>query len=347
LGLAEHPRVKTAVAEAATRFGTGAGSARLLGGNLPVHESLEEALARFKQAEAALVFSTGYMANLGVVTALVGPGDLVIGDRFNHASLIDACRLSKATFRLFPHRDTARLAAVLKRHRSQHRRALIVTEGVFSMDGDLAPLPEIVEVAQQHEAWVLVDDAHGTGVFGEGGRGTVSHFGLSGILQMGTLSKALGSLGGYVTGPRTVIELLKNKARSFIYTTALPPASAAAAREALRVIEAEPVWIERLWKNAGEMRAGLTALGVPLVSQESPILPVRIGDAQETMRLAGALLAAGVYAPGIRPPTVPARSSRIRISVSAAHTPEDLTAALEVFQKVFVGRAHPARQMVF
>ncbi len=346
LGLTEHPRVKAAAAEAVTRFGTGAGSARLIGGNLPLHESLEEGLARFKQSEAALVFSTGYMANLGAVTALVGSGDLVIGDRFNHASLIDACRLSKATFRVFPHRDTACLAAALKRHRGQHRRALIVTEGVFSMDGDLAPLPEIVEAARQYDAWVLVDDAHGTGVLGEGGRGTVSHFGLSGILQMGTLSKALGSLGGYVAGPSAVIELLRNKARSFIYTTALPPASAAAAQEALRVIEAEPIWIERLWKNTEQMRAGLTALEIPLVAQESPILPVRVGDAQEAMRLAEELLAAGVYAPGIRPPTVPAGSACIRISMSAVHTPRDIAAALKAFQGVFVGEAHAVQQKV-
>lgn len=337
LGLTQHPRVVAAARDALERFGAGAGSARLLGGTFPPHEALEEALARFKQAEAALLFPTGYMANLGVVTALLGAGDLVIGDRFNHASLIDACRLSGAAFRIYPHGDAGRLEEALRRRRSQYRRVLIATEGVFSMDGDLAPLPEIVQTARKHDAWLLLDDAHATGVFGKNGRGTLEHFGIppEGTLQMGTLSKALGSVGGYVAGPRAVIDLLRNKARSFIYTTAAPPACVAAALAALKVLEEEPLWRERLWENVRAWIAGLKTAGVELISDVSPIVPVRSGTNQETLDLARTLLDQGVYAPGIRPPTVPAGSARIRTSLSALHTREELAQALEAFRWAF------------
>lgn len=337
LGLTRHPRVVAAAREALERFGAGAGSARLLGGTFPPHEALEEALARFKQAEAALLFPTGYMANLGTVTALLGAEDLVIGDRLNHASLIDACRLSGAEFRVYPHADADRLDEALKQRRSRYRRVLVITEGFFSMDGDLPPLPEIVQVARQHDGWLLLDDAHATGVFGKNGRGTLEHFGIppEGILQMGTLSKALGSVGGYVAGPRAVIDLLRNKARSFIYTTAAPPACAAAALEALRVIEEEPVWRERLWGNVRTWITGLKAARVELISEAGPIVPVRSGTNQETLDLAQALLDQGVYAPGIRPPTVPEGSARIRTSLSALHTHEELTQALEAFRWAF------------
>lgn len=334
LGLAQHPRVVAAARQALDRFGAGAGSARLIGGTFPPHEQLEERLARFKQADAALLFSTGYMANLGVITALVGPGDLVLGDRLNHASLIDACRLSGAVFRVYPHGDVERLEQALASRRSRYRRVLVVTEGVFSMDGDLPPLPEIVRVARKHDAWLLLDDAHATGVFGAGGRGTPEHFGIppEGILQMGTLSKALGSVGGYIAGPRPVIELLKNRARSFIYTTAPPPACAAAALEALNVIEEEPVWRRRLWENVRGWIAGLKEIGVERVSEQSPIVPIRVGDSRQTMELAGRLFEQGVYAPGIRPPTVPEGSARIRTSLMAVHTPEELNQGLEAFR---------------
>lgn len=336
LGLTHHPRVITAAREALERFGAGAGSARLLGGTFPPHEALEAHLARFKQAEAALLFPTGYMAALGIVTALLGPEDLVIGDRLNHASLIDACRLSGAVFRVYPHGDAGRLEEALKRRRGRYRRVLVVTEGLFSMDGDLPPLPEIAVAARKHDAWLLVDDAHATGVFGAQGRGSLEHFGIpaDGILQMGTLSKALGSVGGYLAGPRAVIEFLKNKARSFIYTTAAPPATAAAALEALRVIEEEPVWRNRLWENVHTWTAGLKALGVELVSDVSPIVPVRSGSNRETVALAQALFEQGVYAPGIRPPTVPEGSARIRTSLTALHTKQELNKGLEAFRWV-------------
>ena len=352
LGLAQHPRVIGAAREALEQFGAGAGSARLLAGTFTVHEQLEQKLAAFKQTEAALLFPTGYMANLGIVSTLMGPGDLILSDHLNHASLIDACRLSRAAFRVYPHRDLGRLESALKHRAGKFRRILIVTEGLFSMDGDIAPLPPILELARRYRAWLLIDDAHATGVLGPRGRGTLEHFGLSarqgeqecGILQMGTLSKALGSLGGYLAGPRVVIEFLKNKSRPFIYTTALPPACAAAALEALRVIEEEPQWHSRLWANVQRWVDGLKRLGLDLVSGESPIVPIRIsarggsasggGSNRATMEAAQVLFEAGIYAPGIRPPTVPAGSARIRTSLTALHTEGDLEEALKSFKNL-------------
>ena len=337
LGLAQHPRVIAAAKEAIDRFGVGAGSARLIGGTFSLHEQLEEELARFKQAEAALVFPTGYMANCGIIPSLVGPEDLVVGDRLNHASLIDACRLSGAAFRVYPHKEVDRLEEVLKTRAGRYRRVLVVTEGLFSMDGDLAPLPEIVEVTQRHGAWLLVDDAHAVGVFGENGRGSLEHFGISarGILQMGTLSKALGSLGGYLAGPPEVMELLKNKARSFIYTTSLPPSCVAAALEGLKVMQEEPIWRSQLWSRVKSWWSDLNQIGCDLISKESQIIPIQVGQPHQTMVLAKELFEAGVYAPGIRPPTVPAGSARIRTSITALHTEEDLETALAAFQQVF------------
>jgi len=335
LGLARHPAVVAAAEEAAARYGAGSGSARLIGGNLPPHEELERELARFKQAEDCLLFSTGYMANLGVITALTGPQDLVVGDRLNHASLIDACRLSGAALRVYPHADAGRLEEVLSERRGRYRRALVVTEGVFSMDGDLPPLPEIAEISRRYECWLLVDDAHGTGVFGLEGRGSLEHFSMDpkDILQMGTLSKALGSQGGYLAGPKVVVELLRNRARSFIYTTAPAPACSAAALAALEVVRREPDLRRRLWENVRRWTSGLKSLGCELISDSSPIVPVRVGGNRETMILAKALEEAGVYAPGIRPPTVPEGSARIRTSLTALHTAGDLEEALEAFKK--------------
>ncbi len=335
LGLSRHPAVVAAAEEAAARYGAGSGSARLIGGNLPPHEDLEQELARFKQAEDCLLFSTGYMANLGIITALTGPQDLVVGDRLNHASLIDACRLSGAALRVYPHADAGRLEEVLKERRGRYRRVLVITEGLFSMDGDLPPLPEISEITCRHDAWLLVDDAHGTGVFGSGGRGVLEHFGMKteGILQMGTLSKALGSQGGYLAGPRVAVELLRNRARSFIYTTAPAPACAAAALAALQVIRREPDLRRRLWENIRRWTSGLEGLGWELISKTSPIVPVHVGENRETMALARSLEEAGVYAPGIRPPTVPEGSARIRTSITSLHTAGDLEEALGAFKK--------------
>ncbi len=336
LGLTSHPEVIAAAEEAARRYGTGAGSARLIGGTFAVHEELEEELARFKQAEAALLFPTGYLANIGIITALVGRGDLVMCDRLSHASLIDGCRLSDAALRVYPHAGAGRLDEALRQRRRRYRRLLVVTEGVFSMDGDIAPLPQIAAVTRRHGGWLLLDDAHGTGVLGAGGRGTLEHFGLApeGILQMGTLSKALGSLGGYLAGPRAVVETLVNRARSFIYTTAPAPANAAAALAALRVIRREPQRLDRLRQGARLWAAGLRQAGWEILSDQSPIVPVRIGSVRRTMEAAQRLLERGVYAPGIRPPTVPAGSARIRTSITALHSEEDLSEALKAFENV-------------
>jgi len=332
LGLHLHPKVRQAAVEAIHAFGTGSGSARLLGGSLPVHEALEEALADFKGTEAALLFSTGYMANLGIITALVGKGDCVVVDHLSHASLIDACRLSGATLRVYPHKNVEQLKATLQFRPGRFGKVLVITEGLFSMDGDIAPLPEILEVVEQAGAWLLVDDAHATGVLGEGGRGTVEHFGLmdrvktAPVLQMGTLSKAIGSLGGFLAGPRVIIETARNRARSFIYTTALAPASAAAALKALQVIQAEPEIRKTLWKNIQHWIQCLEHSGVKLVSRESHIVPFQsdfgtaaAGTPQSATGLAQALLDRGVFAPGVRPPTVPAGSARIRTAVTALH----------------------------
>ncbi|MCM8794641.1 MAG: 8-amino-7-oxononanoate synthase [Candidatus Omnitrophica bacterium] len=343
LGLHLHPRVIAAAKEALEQFGAGAGSARLIGGTFPLHDQLETRLARWKGAEAAVLFPTGYMANLGILTALAGPEDLVIGDRLNHASLIDACRLSRADVRVYPHLDAARLKKALASRRARYRRVLIVTEGVFSMDGDIAPLPEIVQAAETYDAWLLVDDAHGTGVLGETGRGVLEHFGIppGAILQMGTLSKALGSLGGFLAGPRTVIEHIKNRARSFIYTTASPPPVLAAALEGLAVLQEEPLWRRRLWRSVRQWTDGLKGIGCRLVSDVSQIVPIMTGDAVRTMEFSQRLFEAGVYAPGIRPPTVPAGSSRIRTSLTALHTEADLQIALEAFRNLFEQRNVP------
>lgn len=333
LGLTTHPRVVAAAQEALRRCGTGAGASRLIAGHLAIHEELERAIAAFKQTEEALLFPAGYMANLGAITALVGPGDLVIVDRLAHASVIDACRLSRACLWVYPHRDLERLRALLAR-RKNIRRTLVATESVFSMDGDIAPLPALWELCQTSHAWLLVDDAHGTGVLGATGRGALEHFALApaeGLIQMGTLSKALASLGGFIAGSRTVVDYLRNKARSFIYTTAPPPSAAAAALAALRVVQEEPHWRERLWANVTLWVDGLRGLGLPVADSETPIVPIVLGDTARTMAVAQALRAAGIFAPGIRPPTVPKGQARIRTTVMATHDPRELHEALVKF----------------
>src|SRR3990167_2959750 len=300
LGLAGHPRIKRVAQEAIERYGWGTGASRLVSGNTTIHEALESDLCGFKGTEAALVFPSGYMANVGTVTALVGKGDIVIGDRLNHASLIDGCRLSGADFRVYAHKDVEGLDGVLRRS-SQYRKRLIVTDGVFSMDGDLAPLPHIVELAKRYKAILMVDDAHGTGVLGKKGKGTLEHYGLEGgvDVQMGTLSKALGGIGGFVTGSKTLIDYLRNKSRPFIYTTALPVAACAAAREALKIIEGEPSRREALWRNVRCLKEGLIRLrrkGFKGLNEvESPIFPIVVGDAKETVALSRSLFEKGLW----------------------------------------------------
>ncbi len=332
LGLATHPALKQAAQDAIARFGCSAGSSRLISGTMELHQQLEQRLAASKGTAAALVFPSGYHANIGVLSALMEPDDTILSDELNHASIIDGCRLSRARVQVFRHCDVAHLEALLIASRHTGRR-LIVTDSVFSMDGDVAPLAEIAALARRFDAWVMVDEAHASGVFGAYGAGVVEALGLQHAIdiQMGTLGKALGGAGAYVAGSRELIEWLINRARSFVYTTGIPPAVAASALAALEVVEHEPERRARLWHNAEVVQQGLAAMGYRLDATRSPILPVMIGDAHRTMALTDALRRRGVFAQGIRPPTVPRDTARLRVTPMATHTPEQLTRALDAF----------------
>ena len=332
LGLATHPALIRAAIQATERFGVGAGAARLVSGTLPPHEELETALAKFKGTEAALAFGSGYLANLGMIPALIGAGGLILADRLCHASLIDGCRLSGASLRVYRHNDMAHLKSLLAK-RPAKRETLIVTDGVFSMDGDLAPLPELITLADRYGARLFVDDAHGTGIMGAHGRGTLEHYGVESRLpfHMGTLGKALGTSGAYVVGPAAMIQYLINTARTFLFATAPPPATAAATVAALHVLHAEPERRARLWENRHYLHARLTRLGFQLTASASPILPIVVGNAQKTVAMADRLLELGVYAPAIRPPTVPNNTSRIRVTVTSEHSRAQLDRVLAAF----------------
>ena len=338
LGLACHPEVVEAAVRATQTYGAGSGAARLISGSLPPHQEMEQALAKFKGTEAVLTFGSGYLANIGAIPALITRGGLILADRLCHASLLDGCRLSDADFRIYRHNDMDHLASLLSKRR-KGRRTLIVTDGVFSMDGDLAPLPDLATIAQMYEADLYVDDAHGTGVMGHHGRGTIEHFGLETRipLHMGTLGKALGSSGAYLAGPDPSIRYLLHRCRSFIFATAPPPGSAAAAIAALRILQREPERRTRLWANRDRLFTGLTRGGFNLAPSCSPILPILIGQADKALRFSEELLAHGVFAPAIRPPTVPAQTSRIRVTVTSEHTTAQLEQALAVFEQA--GRA--------
>jgi len=338
LGLATHPAVVEAAVDATRRYGAGSGASRLVCGTLPPHEALETALAQFKGVEAALTFAAGYLANISVIPALVRPDGLILADRLCHASLIDGCRLSGGTLRVFRHRDMNHLERLLAR-RAPAKSTLIVTDGLFSMDGDIAPLNDITILAERYGAAVFVDDAHGTGILGRAGRGTLEHCGVESRLpyHMGTLSKALGSAGAYLVGSSAFITYLVNTCRAFTYTTAPPPGSAAAAIAALRVVKQEPERRARLWRNRDHLAQGLAGLGFRLTASESPIVPILIGDPDRAVNLAQTLLEEGVYAPAIRPPTVPPATSRIRLTVTADHSLEQIDEALAAMKKA--GRA--------
>lgn len=340
LGLACDPRVAEAAARALRDAGTGAAAARLISGNHPLHEELEAELARSKRAPAALLFPSGYAANTGAIPALVGRGDAVYSDALNHASLIDGCRLSRAAVHVFPHGDVEALDARLRADEGRFRRRLIVVDAVFSMDGGLFPLDALVDVAERHGAWTYVDDAHGTGVLGRGGRGSPEHWGVEGRLDvvMGTLGKALGTAGAFVAGSGALREWLLNRARSFVFTTGSPPALAAAALAALRIAEEEPWRRQRLRANARRLREGLAALGRPASGEpDGHIVPVLVGDAEETVRAGRRLLHRGFLAGAVRPPTVPLGTSRLRLTLSAAHTPEQVDALLAALGEVLDG----------
>jgi 8-amino-7-oxononanoate synthase len=335
LGLANHPQVKDAAIKAIEKFGVGSGASRLISGNVTPHHVLEGELASFKETEATLTFSSGYATNIGVIPNLARADSLILADRLCHASLIDGCRLSPATLRVFHHNDVNHLKRLLAKTRSR-TSTLILTEGVFSMDGDVAPLPEIARLAEEYGATLLIDDAHGTGVMGATGRGTVEHFGLDSrhILQMGTLSKALGSSGGFIAGPKDFVAYLVNTARSFIYTTAPPPAIAAAASAALAIIRQEPQRRVMLWRNREFLHNGLVTMGFQLTDTQSPILPIMVNDPELGVRMSQHLRAEGVWIPAVRPPTVPKGTSRLRITVTADHSLEHLETALRALRKV-------------
>jgi 8-amino-7-oxononanoate synthase len=333
LGLAADPRVIDAAREAAGAFGWGAGASPLVSGWSGAHQELAEALAEFERVEAVALFPTGFAANLGTIAALVGPGDGVYLDRLDHASLIDGARLSGARLRVYPHGEAERLGAILgrDRERGRFRRTLIATDGVFSMDGDLAPLADLADLAERFGAMLLVDEAHGTGVFGPDGRGAAAACGVAERVhvRVGTLSKALGSLGGFVAGSRRLIDWLTNHARTLVYSTALPPAAAAAAAAALGIARAEPWRRARVLQGGRSLVAALGRAGLTIGPSAGSIVPVMFGTPELAMARAEHLLGRGLYVPAIRPPTVPAGTSRLRISLSAAHRDSDLAALVD------------------
>jgi glycine C-acetyltransferase len=344
LGLTHHPRLRAAAERAVREYGVGSGAVRTIAGTMSLHEQLEHDLAEFKGAEAALVFQSGFSANTGVMPVVAGERDLFVSDALNHASIIDGMRLSRARREVYPHKDVDALRQILARATRQgdpdtgepYRLILVVTDGVFSMDGDIAPLPAIVEAAEEHTAAVLVDDAHGSGVLGDHGRGSIDHFGLHGrvAIQVGTLSKAVGVLGGYVAGSRALRELLTQRARPFLFSTSHPPAVAAACIEALAVMQQEGQLFERLWANTRRFKAELQRLGFDTGVSETPITPIMVGESEAAIRLSDRLFEAGVFAMPIGFPTVPKGLARIRVMNTAAHSRADLDQGLAAFAAV-------------
>ena len=335
LGLTTHPRLREAALEAVRTLGAGSGSVRTIAGTMDIHMELERRLAAFKKTEAVVVFQSGFAANAGTVAAVLTKDDVVVSDQLNHASIIDGARLSRATIKVFPHKDVAAARKVLQELPASQRK-LLITDGVFSMDGDLGALPELCALAEEFECIMMVDDAHASGVFGKNGRGTVDHFGMHGRvdIQVGTLSKAVGALGGYVAGSRTMIEFLYHRARPFLFSTSHPPAVVAACIAAVDVLEQEPELIDRLWDNTRFFKAGLKDLGFNTGASESPITPVIAGEGSLAMKLSDRLFEAGVFAQGIAFPTVARDAARVRTIVTATHTRDELQFALDTFAKV-------------
>jgi glycine C-acetyltransferase len=344
LGLTHHPRLRDAALQAVRDFGVGSGAVRTIAGTMSMHEALEEELAEFKGMPAVLTFQSGFTANTGVIPTITGETDLIVSDSLNHASIIDGMRLSKAPRKIYAHADVEALKAVLEEAVENgregtgepYRLILVVTDGVFSMDGDIAPLPGIVEAAEAAGAAVFVDDAYASGVLGRDGRGSVDHFGLHGrvAIQVGTLSKAVGALGGYVAGSTALREILTQRARPFLFSTSHPPAVVAACREAIRVMQDEPELLERLWANTRRFKAELERLGFDTGRSETPITPVMMGDPETAMRFSDRLMGEGVFAQPVVYPTVAMDQARIRTIVTAAHTDEQLDRALEAFATV-------------
>jgi len=336
LGLTTHPKLREAAIQAVKDFGVGSGAVRTISGTMRIHMQLEERIASFKNVEACVVFQSGFAANAGTVSAILGPDDHIISDELNHASIIDGCRLSRAKIHVFPHKDVAAAEKILAELDTVPGHKLLVTDGVFSMDGDIGALPGLVEAAEKHGAIMMVDDAHSSGVLGRQGRGTIDHFGLHGRVQVqvGTLSKAIGVLGGYVCGSRDLIDFLYLRARPFLFSTSHPPAVAAACIAAFDVLEQEPERMENLWVNTKYFKQGLTLAGFNTGISETPITPVIVGEAKVAHELSRELFAEGVLATGIGFPTVAKGKARVRTIVTATHTKEELNRALEAFGKV-------------
>ena len=335
LGLTTHPRLRARAAAALEQLGVGTGSVRPIAGTMAIHMELERRLAAFKKTEAAVVFQSGFTANAGTVSSILTKDDAIVSDELNHASIIDGARLSRATIKVFPHRNVDAARQILE-DLPREQRKLLITDGVFSMDGDLGALPALCDLADEFGCIMMVDDAHASGVFGREGRGTVDHFGLHGRVdvQVGTLSKAIGALGGYVAGSRALIEFLYHRARPFLFSTSHPPSVAATCIAALDVLESEPQWIQQLWDNTRFFKAGLQALGLNTGVSESPITPVIVGDAALAMKLSDRLFDEGVFAQGIGFPTVARGKARVRTIVTATHTREELQFALDCFGRV-------------
>ena len=336
LGLTTHPRLKAKALEAIEKFGVGSGAVRTIAGTMSIHMELEEKIARFKNVDASVVFQSGFTANAGTVQAILTRDDVIISDELNHASIIDGCRLSRAEIKVFPHKDVEACEKILKELAGRTCRKLLITDGVFSMDGDIAPLPALVELAEKYGCIMMIDDAHSSGVLGRNGRGTVDHFNLHGRvdIQVGTLSKAIGALGGYVCSTRDAIEFLHNRARPFLFSTSHPPSVAATCIAAFEVLEDEPQLVEELWSNTRFFKAGLKKLGFNMGLSETPITPIMVGDAAQAHEFSRQLFQEGVFAMGIGFPTVPVGKARIRTIVTATHTEQDLTHALQILEGV-------------
>lgn len=333
LGLTTDPRVKEAAHMALEKYGTGSGGSRLVSGSTDLHRELEDRIAAFKKTEAAILFSSGYLANVGTISALVGPGDIIYSDELNHASIIDGCRLSHAEIIIYKHCDVEHLNSLLSQNRSRGKK-LILTDTVFSMDGDLAPLPDLIEISEKYGCMLMIDEAHATGVLGKRGSGATEHFGIEDRVPivMGTLSKAVGSIGGYIAGSRKLIDFIRNRVRTYIFDTSLPASSLAASLAAIDIIEFEPERREYLWRLINGFKSGLENIGLEILPSHSAVIPVLIGEAQPTLDFARLLRENGVFTPAVRPPSVPPRKCRIRATLMATHREEHIKLAIRAFK---------------
>lgn len=333
LGLATHPEVKKAAREALEKYGAGSGGSRLVSGTTDLHRELEERIAIFKKTEAAIVFSSGYLANIGTIQAVIGKGDVIFSDELNHASIIDGCSLSGVAVRIYRHLDYGHLEDLIKSERTAAAK-LVVTDTVFSMDGDLADLSALCEIAERHDCALMVDEAHATGVMGKRGSGATEHFGVENVvgITMGTLSKAIGSIGGYIAGNKKLIEFIRNRARSFIFDTSPPASALAASLAAIEIIERDKAMRAHLWEMVEMFKAGLEKTGLEVLPSQSAIVPVLIGEPDEAMRFASVLRKNGVYTPAVRPPSVPAGKCRIRASIMATHEKTHIEKAVKAFE---------------